>query len=68
MKKTITRPDGTQEVVEGTPEELAELERIQAERPVLTKESTKGGRRLLKDSVHPYDAGSVPGWRQKCVG
>lgn len=27
MKKTITKPDGTQEVVEGTPEEIADYER-----------------------------------------
>lgn len=27
MKKTFTRPDGTQEVLEGTAEELAEYER-----------------------------------------
>lgn len=33
MKKTVTRPDGTQEVVEGTAEEIAEYEKKLREAP-----------------------------------
>lgn len=47
MKKTYTRPDGTTEVVEGSPEELADYERRIREEGVVPKK----GRKLLKDQV-----------------
>lgn len=47
MKKTIEKPDGSKEVVEGTPEELAEYERKNGN---LVKESSKK-KRLLTDGL-----------------
>lgn len=47
MKKKITRPDGTVEELEGTAEELAELERKGGAAPV--KEEKKGKKQLLKE-------------------
>lgn len=49
MKKTITRPDGTVEEVEGTAEELAELER--ASKKTSKKESKSPSRRVLTDEI-----------------
>lgn len=48
MKKTITKPDGTHEVVEGTPEEIADYERKLRAEPI-REEPKKPG--LLTDDV-----------------
>lgn len=49
MKKQITRPDGTVEVVEGTAEELAEYERNLQEAP--KKKSGGSKKRLLNEET-----------------
>ncbi len=41
MKKTVTLPDGTTEVLEGTPEEIAAHERLIRERSVPITEKKK---------------------------
>ncbi|MFA5750570.1 MAG: hypothetical protein WC895_05170 [Candidatus Shapirobacteria bacterium] len=47
MKKTITKPDGTKEILEGTPEEIAELERqIKKEK---VNENQGDNRRILNE-------------------
>lgn len=67
MKKTITKPDGSIEVVEGTAEEIAEYERKLKGQPVL--EAPKPGPglltdelRRLMDSYRPY-VPFEPGYR-----
>lgn len=52
MKKKITRPDGTIEELEGTAEELAELERHVQKRGEVSEESPKKkGKRILSEDV-----------------
>lgn len=53
MKKTITKPDGSKEVLEGTPEEIAELERRIRQEPI--REEPKKPE-LLKDEVKHLDS------------
>jgi len=57
MKKTITKQDGSVEVVEGTPEEIAELERrIKGE---VQNEAPKKGPGLLTDELKRM----LDGWK-----
>lgn len=49
MKKTITRKDGTVEVFEGTPEELAEWERRLNETPVSRPSEKKKEKKVLNE-------------------
>jgi len=49
MKKTVKMPDGSESVIEGTPEEIAEFER-QQKRGAITEVPKKSNKRiLLKD-------------------
>jgi hypothetical protein len=64
MKKTIQKPDGTTEVVEGTAEEIAEYERklkgeIQVEAP------KKQGPGLLTDELQRLFDQAKPWWEQE---
>lgn len=62
MKKTITLPDGSQEVVEGTAEEIAAYERAKKQEPqtespkskkkiLLTEEQIEQFRQLMKEEI-----------------
>lgn len=51
MKKTITRPDGTKEELEGTAEELAELERKSNDGKPLNERETSNRRILNEEDV-----------------
>lgn len=51
MKKTLKRPDGTEETYEGTPEEIVEMERRIAEGGPVPKKDPKKGRKTLTDQV-----------------
>lgn len=54
MKKTITKPDGTTEVVEGTPEEIAQYERQLREGTTITEVPKKDGKKLLLEELAEF--------------
>lgn len=51
MKKTVKRPDGTEETVEGTAEEIAEYERRLSPAPVPEGKEKPAKKKLLTDEV-----------------
>lgn len=61
MRKTIKRPDGTEEVIEGTPEEIAEYTRRingddQQKKPEVLKDNIERLKKILGD---PPDAPAI---------
>jgi hypothetical protein len=67
MKKKITHPDGTIEEIEGTPEELAQLEQKVPQGDRKDESNTKGPRILL-DSKSPQVASGALVQHPHCWG
>lgn len=59
MKKSITRPDGSVEVVEGTAEEIAEYERKVAEKDTSVVKENKGKRKILLEEIRTMIAEEI---------
>jgi ferredoxin len=84
MKKTFKKPDGTEEIIEGTPEEIAEYERQVRERLGPSKKPSPSGFGILKGApavdwsefvkllpvpaIYPYQPIGQTIWMVPCTG